>query len=86
LAAAGAAKARFGRWLSQSGPYAFLISWARSVQASISLAAMVGVCFGAASNFVTRIDFETICQIADAPGWTGKNRWKIAHERQVRRF
>src|SRR4029077_10530376 len=94
LAGAGAAKARFGRWLSQSGPHAFLISWARSGQALISFYAaamyascrLVGVCFGAASNSVTRINLETICQNADAPNWTWKNRWKTAREQQVRRF
>ena len=79
----------------RSGPYASLISWARSGQALISFYAavlyascrLVGVCFvAAASNLVTRINFEKICQIADAPAWTGKGRWKTARNWQVRRF
>ena len=48
---------------------------------------LVGAGFvAAASNSVTRISFEKICQIAVAPSWTGKDRWKTARERQVRRF
>jgi hypothetical protein len=71
------------------------MSWAHSGQASISFYAaamyascrLVEVCFvGAASNSVMQIDFEKICQIADAPRWTGKDRWKTARERQATRF